>query len=175
MVLRPWAPDDAEAWFTIMQENGILRYFPNPASPPREKADAYIGHHIEHWNEHGYGHWAVVMPDDGRLVGWNGLEYLPKLGETEVAYLLSGSVRGRGLASEAAHAAIRYGFEAAGLEAIIGLVHPENAASIRVLQKSGLQRIDRLRLWGMEMDRYRVRRSEWRPEGPLESGDAGSR
>jgi RimJ/RimL family protein N-acetyltransferase len=165
LLLRPWEPQDAEAWFGILQEDGILRYFPNPKPPPRHKADAYIAHHLEQWAEYGYGHWAVVMQDDNRVVGWNGLEYLPELGETEVAYLLSKTVWGRGYASEAARAAIEYGFGTVGLQQIIGLVHQDNVASISVLEKCGLGFADRLKLWGMEMCRYRIQRSAWQPAG----------
>jgi RimJ/RimL family protein N-acetyltransferase len=156
--LRPWMPDEADTWFNILQEDGILRYFPNPKPPPREKADAYIAHHQAHWKERGYGHWAIVTPEDGQVVGWNGLEYLPELDETEVAYLLSRRVWGRGYASEAARAAIQFGFEIAGLEQIIGLVHPDNIASISVLEKCGLRFADRIALWGMDMFRYRIQR-----------------
>ena len=165
LLLRPWTPDDAEAWFEILQEDGILRYFPNPAPPPRKKADSYIAHHLEHWEKHGYGHWAVVTQDDKRVVGWSGLEYLPELGETEVAYLLSKSVWGRGYASEAARAALGFGFESAGLASIIGLVHQDNVASISVLEKCGLHFADRIRLWGIEMCRYRIQRAT-APEAP---------
>jgi ribosomal-protein-alanine N-acetyltransferase len=163
LLLRPWSMTDAEAWFDILQEEGILRYFPNPEPPPREKADAYIAHHLAHWEQRGYGHWAIVTREDNRVVGWNGLEYLPELNETEVAYLLSKHVWGGGYASEVAREAVRFGFEEAGLEKIIGLVHPENTASIRVLEKCGLRFTDRLQLWGMEMLRYRIHRSENSP------------
>jgi len=159
LLLRRWTLEDGEAWFNILQEPDILRYFPDPNPPPRFKAEAYINHHLTHWMQYGYGHWAVVTPSDGRVIGWNGLEYLPELGEVEVAYLLTGRVWGRGYASEAAAAAIRFGFETAGLEAIIGLVHPDNAASIRVLEKCGLTFADRITLWRMEMSRYRIRRT----------------
>jgi RimJ/RimL family protein N-acetyltransferase len=175
LVLRPWSPDDAEAWFRILQEDGVLRYFPDPTPPARKKADAYIAHHLAHWKEHGYGHWAVAMPEDNRVIGWTGLEYLPELSETEVAYLLSRTVWGHGFASEAAQAALEYGFEAAGLEAIIGLVHRDNIASISVLEKCGLKPADRVQLWGMEMCRYRVRRLEWAPGPAGERGGGGSR
>lgn len=158
LVLRPWLPEDAETWFTLLQEDGILRYFPDPAAPRREKADAYIAYHLAHWEKHGYGHWAVVTQDDDRVVGWTGLEHLPELGETEVAYLLSKRVWGHGYASEAAGAAIRFGFESAGLESIIGLVHPDNSASIRVLEKCGLRFADRVALWRMSLSRYRIQR-----------------
>jgi ribosomal-protein-alanine N-acetyltransferase len=174
LVLRPWNPNDAEAWFGILQEEGILRYFPDPRPPTRDKADRYIAHHLAHWEEHGYGHWAVVTPTDTRVVGWTGLEYLPELRQTEVSYLLSKTVWGHGFASEAAQAAIRFGFEAADLEAIIGLVHQDNIASISVLEKCGLRLIDRIGLWGMDMCRYGIHRAEspgraasWRGQASL--------
>lgn len=159
LLLRAWLPEDAEALFGILQEKDILRYFPNPNSPAREKVEAYISRQLAHWSEYGYGHWAVAIPEDGRVVGWSGLEYLPELGETEVAYLLSRCVWGRGYASEAAYAALQFGFESIGLERIIGLVHPENIGSIHVLEKCGLSLMDRTRLWGLEMCRYQIDRA----------------
>lgn len=161
LLLRPWAPEDADAWFNILQEDGILRYFPDPNPPPRAKADAYILRQLANWNERGCGHWAVITPSDGQIIGWSGLEYLSELGETEVAYLLSKRVWGHGYASEAARAALRFGFETAGLESIIGLVHPDNIASISVLQKCGLRFADRISLWGMELSRYQIHRSTY--------------
>ncbi len=168
LLLRPWSPDDADTWFDILQEDGILNYFPNPRPPSRNKATTYIAHHLAHWEEHGYGHWAVVTPDDQRVVGWTGLEYLSEVDETEIAYLLSKHVWGHGYASEAARAALRFGFESAGLEGVIGLVHQENIASIRVLEKCGLRFADRIDLWGMALARYRIHR----PEAPGERATA---
>ncbi len=156
LLLRAWTPADGEALFKILQEEDILRYFPNPKPPEKSTAEAYIDRHLAQWERFGYGHWAVVTPADGRVVGWNGLEYLPELGEVEVAYLLSHAVWGRGYATEVAKAAIHFGFEQAGLKQIIGLVHPDNAASIRVFEKCGLKFADQLRLWGMEILRYRI-------------------
>ncbi len=107
-------------------------------------------------------------------MGWDGLEYLPELRETEVAYLLSRTVWGRGFATEAARAAVRFGFESCGLAQIVGLVHPQNTGSVRVLEKCGMTFADRVTLWGMEMRRYRVERTayeqlESRAEAPARS------
>ncbi len=161
LLLRPWTLADGEAWFKLLQEPDILRYFPNPSPPPRFKADAYIKHHLEQWEKYGYGHWAVVTPKDGSVIGWNGLEYLAELDAVEVAYLLSKRAWGRGYATEAASAAIRFGFETAALPAIIGLVHPDNVASIRVLEKCGLTFADDITLWEMGMRRYRIEHSDY--------------
>lgn len=160
LVLRPWKLEDADALFHILQEADILNYFP-PSTFTLEKTQNYINHQLKHWQERGYGHWAVTLKINGRVVGWDGLEYLPETDEDEVAYLLSHQVWGRGYATQAAQAAVRYGFETAGLGEIIGLVHPENSGSIRVLEKCGLTFVDRKVYWGLEMRRYRIEKSEW--------------
>jgi ribosomal-protein-alanine N-acetyltransferase len=116
----------------------------------------YIVHQNNHWLEHGYGHWAVTLKESGEVIGWDGLEYLPETDENEVAYLLSHQVWGRGYATEAAAAAVKFGLEKAHLKSIIGLVHPGNAGSIRVLEKCGLSFVDRKVYWGLELCRYRI-------------------
>lgn len=153
LVLRPWSLDDAEALFVILMEPDILKYFP-PTAFTLEKTQHYINHQLKHWQERNYGHWAVILKDDQRVVGWCGLEYLPETEENEVAYLLSHQVWGRGFATEAASTVLNFGFKTARLDSIIGLVHPENIGSIRVLEKCGLTFIDRKVYWGLEMCRY---------------------
>jgi len=164
LLLRPWTLEDAPTLFEILREQDIFRYFPPSPPPTLERAQRYISHQLAHWQERGCGHWAVITPEGRQSAGWNGLEHLPETDETEVAYLLSRSVRGHGYASEAAQAAIRFGFETAGLESIIGLVHEENLASIRVLEKCGLRFIDRKVYFGMELLRYRIERAEFQGE-----------
>ncbi len=139
----------------------IFKYFPPSTPPSLEKAHRFIAHHLSNWEKYGYGQWAVEIAGENRLIGWNGLEYLTDTDETEVGYLLSHSEWGKGYATEAAQAAVSFGFRTAKLESIIGLVHPENMASIRVLEKSGLRFIDNKVYFGMEMRRYRISRPEF--------------
>jgi [ribosomal protein S5]-alanine N-acetyltransferase len=165
LFLRPWKQEDAEILFEILQEKDLMRYFPSKSPPSREYVDHYILHQLAHWDKFSYGHWAVIDQQDGLLVGWNGLEFLPETKETEIAYLLSKRVHGRGFATEAARAAVNYGFKTAGLKEIIGLVHEENIGSIRVLEKCGLIYSDRITLWGMEMSRYRLSLNDFLQSG----------
>ncbi len=161
VTLRPWNLEDAPRLLEIMQEAEIFKYFPPSTPPTLEKAERYISHQLSHWQKYGYGHWAVTTPAEGQVVGWDGLEFLPETQETEVAYLLSRSARGKGIATEAAQAAVDFGFRSAGLASIIGLVHPENGPSLRVLEKSGLRYIDNKVYFGMEMRRYRIEKGEF--------------
>ncbi len=173
LTLRGWQEEDVERLHAILQEPGIFQYFPKTEAPSRPWVEKYIRHQQAHWRERGYGHWAVILNEDEQVVGWCGLEYLPELEQTEVAYLLSARVRGRGLASQAAQAAVAFGFERRGLEEIIGLVHPENGASIRVLEKCGLTLRDRLELWGIELLRYGAVQGGGRPGLKKSDGTGG--
>jgi RimJ/RimL family protein N-acetyltransferase len=156
LYLCPWETGFTSRLHSILGEKDILRYFPRTSPPSLETVEKYIAHHLEHWQIYGYGHWAVISRPGEEVIGWCGLEYLPETEETEVAYLLSREYWGRGYATEAADAAILFGFTSTPLTEIIGLAHPDNIASRRVLEKCGLTYIDRKIYFLMELCRYRI-------------------
>jgi RimJ/RimL family protein N-acetyltransferase len=95
------------------------------------------------------GKWCAGERASGRFIGWFSLNYVPKTVEVEVGYRLLPHAWGRGFATEGARALVSHGFETLGLYRIIGLTHPDNAASQRVLQKAGLRDAG----WGRYYDR----------------------
>jgi ribosomal-protein-alanine N-acetyltransferase len=149
-------PSDSEALHRIYRSEGVLRYFPNPIPPPLEKIQRFITGQQSHWEVHGYGTWGILLHDQGEIIGWAGLQYLPELEETEVGFLLDRPFWGKGYATEAALASLQFGFERFKLDQIIALVHPDNLASQRVIEKCGMTYIETLSLWGLELRRYRV-------------------
>jgi RimJ/RimL family protein N-acetyltransferase len=161
--LRAFGERDAKPLYEIMEERDVLRYFPSPLPPPFERVQRLVQEQLEHWQKHGYGWWALEqLQRPGTFIGWAGLQYLPETDETEVGYLLGSAYWGRGLATEAARASVRYGFEELGLRQIVGIVHPDNAASQRVLEKAGLARVERAVYFNMECYRYVAGRADWR-------------
>jgi RimJ/RimL family protein N-acetyltransferase len=154
LTLRPFTETDAEPLHRILNEVGILRYFPRPEPPDLARVQRLIAGQLRHWEEHGLGWWAVELCSTSELLGWNGLQYLPDTEEVEVGYLLSRRHWGQGLATEGAQAALRFGVETLGLGSIIGVVHPENIASRRVLAKAGLTFINEADYFGMHVRRY---------------------
>jgi ribosomal-protein-alanine N-acetyltransferase len=164
LVLRPFADDDAPALHQILSVPGVLRYFPNTQPPPLEKVHKLVSHQLQHWHEHNLGWWAVEPRQEKVFIGWCGLQYLPETDETEVAYLLAKPYWGQGLATEGARASLRYGFETLELEIIIGLVHPENIASQRVIEKLGMPFTNEARYFGIDVYRYALNRSDFKPE-----------
>jgi len=82
---------------------------------------------------------ACILKSTGEQIGLAGLKYLEELGEGDVAFRMIRTHWGLGLATEAALASVRFGFADVDLKRIIGLVMPENIASVRVLEKTGLR------------------------------------
>ena len=156
LTLRPLQEEDADQLFRIYQTEGVLKFFPNPNPPAFEKVQRFIHNQQSHWEKYGYGNWGIVPEGETEIIGWAGLQFLPELDETEVGFLLDRPFWGRGYATEAARASLQFGFNRFKLDHIIALVHPENRASMRVIDKSGMEYQETLTLWGIKLRRYRI-------------------
>jgi RimJ/RimL family protein N-acetyltransferase len=107
----------------------------------------------------GFGMWAVECRETGQLIGRCGFyPWVPDGGapEPELAYLLARTHWGRGLASEAARAALDALFESQDPARIVALVRPEHAASRRVLAKLGMREAERTVVNGVAVVLYAI-------------------
>ena len=162
LTLIPLNPAHAEVLHRIYETEGVLRYFPTTTPPALENVRRFVLNQQEHWDKYGYGNWSILPEGENQIVGWAGLQFLPELDETEVGYLLDQPFWGKGLATEAARASIQCGFEQCGLDHIIALVHPENYASRRVIDKCGMTYVETIHLWGIDLMRHRLDADDWR-------------
>jgi ribosomal-protein-alanine N-acetyltransferase len=158
LTLRPIHPTDAASLYRIYNTDGVLQYFPNTTPPPLEKVDRFVARQLAHWEEYGYGNWAVTTHDSSEIIGWAGLQFLPETSETEVGYLLDKAHWGKGYATEAARASLEFGFKNFNFLEIIALVEPDNIASLKVAAKCGLVAVERKVYWGVEMVRHVLKR-----------------
>lgn len=161
LILRALEPADAEVLHRIYQTEGVLRYFPTTSPPPLERVRRFVTSQQVHWDNHGYGNWGIMPAGQVEIIGWAGLQFLPELDETEVGYLLDQPFWGKGLATEAARASVQFGFERCGLDHVIALVHLENFASRRIIEKCGMTYLETIHLWSIELMRYRLDADEW--------------
>ena len=159
--LRGFESGDIDRLAEVLGDPMVMRYMPGDDPWPREAAERELDGIIEHWDQHGYGRWAVVDGGDGRVIGWCGLGFLPEIGETEVAYLLDKDYWNRGIATEAARISLRYGFEEAGLGRIIALAFPENGASRRVMEKIGMVYDETIHIWKLDLVKYSITREAY--------------
>jgi RimJ/RimL family protein N-acetyltransferase len=85
------------------------------------------------------GRWATHLKSTGEFIGWCGLKYRPELEEIDLCYRFMQQYWGNGYATEAAKHTIDYGLADLKLKLITGRAHIENFASLKVLEKIGMQ------------------------------------
>jgi ribosomal-protein-alanine N-acetyltransferase len=163
--LRPLAPEDLGAIHRLWVDPEVRRYLWDGERISEERAGSVIAASIEDFESHGFGLWAVISVEDGELIGFCGFRSLEGTPESEVLYGISPPYWGVGLATEAARASIRYGFEEAGFDRIVGIADTENEASRRVLEKAGMRFEKHAIYEGRKETRYEISRKEFRPDG----------
>jgi len=145
----------------------VMRYLPKRDLPPRARAERTIAVFDNHWSRRGYGVWAAADKITGQLIGHCGLNFVPEAGEVEVLYALRQDRWGQGLATEAARASVRFGFEQADLACLIALAVPENIASRRVMEHLGFQYEKDAHYFGLDLVCCVLPRERFRPDDPF--------
>jgi len=158
LVLRGFTADDLEPYHALFNDPEVTRYLPIKGEPVgMDRVEQAMARVEEHWRDHGFGIWAVADAPSDRFLGQCGLNVVEEAGETEVLYELARDAWGRGLATEAAAAAVRFGFDAAELRRIVAYAVAENTASTRVMEKVGMQReAQGIEIFGLTCDRYAI-------------------
>jgi len=158
LVLRPFTPADAQALCDLMAPPEVRRYLPTTVPYTLERAEKYIAAQDRHWQTFSCGWWAAERKGAPGLVGWGGLQYLPDTREYEVGYVIGKPCWGQGYATELSTAALDFGFNQLALIEIIGLTHPDNSASRRILEKIGLRYCGLFEYFGLPSSTYRLTR-----------------
>lgn len=113
--------------------------------------------HAAHQRDHGFNVWAVVERATGSIIGDAGLYRREE--KVELGYTLAHDCWNRGYGTEAARLCVRAAFGELGLDALVAVVRPENAASAPVLAKLGFRPSGHLEAYGFRHSLYRLRRS----------------
>ncbi len=141
LILRAWTFDDEAALFAICSDADVMRYI-GTGKPyeNRKQANEFLRWAVNYQNENGFCRWAVLSKDNSEIVGSCGFARPHGTKEIELGYLLARAFWGKGLATEAAAACLKYGFEKLQFREIIALTDLANIASQRVLNKIGFVR-----------------------------------
>lgn len=147
--LRPFTSDDARSAFEWFGDPLVMRF--TPSGPDKEMAQtaARIAEYRRHQSKYGYSKWIIIERESERPIGDAGLMFLPEYGWTDFGYRLAQPFWGKGLATEAGSAWVQKAFGELELDRLVAIVHPENHASIRVLQKLGFLEERREVIMGM--------------------------
>ena len=140
LVVREWTPEDEGALFEMCSVPEVMRYIGDGrAWTERGRARAWLERAMAGYRANGYGRWAVVEKASGRVVGSCGYSPLGDPPVLDFGYVFERASWGKGYATEAARACLRYGFEQLGFEEVVADTDVEHHASRRVLEKLGFE------------------------------------
>ena len=137
--LIPLTGADAEDLHRISNEPDVRRYLWDDAPVAPETIRDVVVQSAAMFAERGIGLFGVRRRGNEDLLGFCGFVLMPGMDEPELGYELTRGAWGKGLATEASRACLRHAFEEAKLERVIAGADAPNAASLRVMEKLGMQ------------------------------------
>jgi RimJ/RimL family protein N-acetyltransferase len=158
--LREFSAADVEDLHALDSDPRVMRFIGSPST--REDATLALERVLRRYIEHpGQGAWHVSRRDDGRFVGWVSLKFAGESPDVEVGYRLVADAWGFGFATELARAMLERGFARLQLDRIIGVAHPDNHASQRVLSKVGMRDEGWGRYYDQDLRLFAIDRKRW--------------
>lgn len=138
LLLREFAPQDADALSRILSDPETMRHYPAPYD--RAGVEQWIARNRERYKNDGVGLWAMLLKSSGELIGDCGITRQEVEGEHlyEIGYHLRRDFWGQGLATEAAIACRDWAFAHLAIHRVISLIRPENLPSRRVAERNGM-------------------------------------
>ena len=141
LVLRQWQTSDLSKFSEMCADDRVMKYFPKTLTAI-ESAEC-VDRFTQTITQLGFGFWAAEQKNDGKFIGFIGLNPLsddhPKAPAVEIGWRLHADYWRLGLASEAASACLDYAFEELSLPEVISQTPAINHASIGVMRKIGMQ------------------------------------
>lgn len=155
---RPLEMDDIDELVALHEDPLVARFL---GSRDRAWMERLIRMVDEEWAERGHGRVGVIERESGDFVGRTGLRHWQQFGETEVSWVLHADARGKGYATEAGAAALRWGFERFDPPYLTAMIQPDNTASLRVAERLGMKPIRTDNLLGEEVIVHAIDHAEW--------------
>jgi len=161
LFLRGFYPADLDAYAEMCADPEVMRYLGYSQPLTRSEAWRNMAMILGHWHLRGYGMWAVEQRCSGTLIGRIGCWQPEGWPGFEIGWSLRRAYWGQGYATEGARAAMNHAFFELKQSHVISVIHPENAASIRVAQKLGEKLEGTTQLLGCEVLVYGIHQQGW--------------
>jgi RimJ/RimL family protein N-acetyltransferase len=136
LLLRAWRREDEAPFAELNADAKVTELLLGPFS--REQSDAQVESFRKHFLHQGFGRWAVEIPGVASFIGMVGISTIPYQAHftpgVEIVWRLARQYWEQGFATEAARAALAFGFEHAGLQEIVALTVAANLRSQGVMK-----------------------------------------
>ena len=138
--LREYTVDDAPFIFELMNSEGWLNYIGDRNIKTVEDAKKYIEEkYLPSYTLNGHGAYIVILKETGKSIGSCGLYKREDLKHPDIGFAFLSEYLGKGYGYESAQAVVQYAKEKLKINTVLGFTLPENIASVKLLEKIGLQ------------------------------------
>lgn len=139
LIVRHFTSTDLDAFAALCADPQVMRYVGDGTTLSRAEVQGWIAVCQQKYANRGYGTSAVFEKRTGCFIGYCGVVRAPGNDFDELVYVYHVAAWGQGYATEVARAMIAYVFEYSSLDRMYATIHPENRASITVVEKLGFQ------------------------------------
>jgi ribosomal-protein-alanine N-acetyltransferase len=161
LILDTWEITDWKSFRPVATDPEVMRYITGGIPWSDEQIQSFVERQIRCYSERGFCRWRLLDKASGQMIGFCGVGFWKDAGDPEIGWWLARPWWRRGLAAEAARAALQDAFDRVGLERIISVAMPENIASTRVMEKLGLVRECEFESDGVKLVRYAIGREQY--------------
>jgi ribosomal-protein-alanine N-acetyltransferase len=140
LILRPWRRADFAAFAAMNADPAVMEYLPGLLN--RADSDALAGRIVEGMDRRGWGLWAVEIPGVAAFAGFTGFSPVPFEAPftpaVEIGWRFARAHWGQGYATEAARAALAFGFEMLPFDGYVSFTSVGNTRSRAVMARIGM-------------------------------------
>lgn len=163
LILRELEAADENDLFEMDSDPEVHLYIENNPVTSMDQIRNVIGMLQKQYRENGIARWAVVDKQTGECIGWAGLKYFNEPLNNhhnfyELGYRFKRKHWGKGFATEASNAILKYGFEHLDIDAIYAITDPKNVNSKKVLTKLGFDLIETFDYEGDPTDWFELKK-----------------
>ncbi len=143
LILRGWTSQDFDPYAELLADPEAARFITRRGAP-YNRVEAWLEYvfFIGHWQALGYGMFVVEDRQSGAFLGRVGPLHPPHWPGLEIAWAITPAAQGKGIATEAAEATIRWVFAHTDVGRIVSIINPENVASRKVAIRVGEHKAD---------------------------------
>ena len=140
LILRKFTLDDAAFMLELLNTPAWLRFIGDRGVRTIEEAEQYLlDENIKSYQEYGFGFYVVVVKETNESIGICGIKKREELDDIDIGFGFFPQFVGKGYGYEAAYATLDFAINILKIKRIVAIVDPENAASISLIKKIGLQ------------------------------------
>jgi ribosomal-protein-alanine N-acetyltransferase len=167
LMLNTWQTSDWTALRPIATDTEVMRYITGGIPWTEDRIQSFVEKQVQLHSERGFCRWKLLTKPAREMIGFCGVGFWRDEAEPEIGWWIARGHWGHGLATEAAQCALRDAFERVELKRIISVARPENTASVRIMQKLGLELECGFESEGIRLLRYSIDQSRYPASGRL--------